>query len=295
MRRQGFTLIELLVVVAIIAILIALLVPAVQKVREAAARTQCQNNLKQISLAAHLYHDAYKRFPPGLNYPNPGFPPWVEPGKYFGLMLALFPYFEQDNLSRNINFTSTYAANTNGANSVGAQVVPILVCPGDASMPKPAVGQYNQYYFGLSSYGGCSGSSITETNGTLMLQNGIFFTNSTINLDEITDGTSNTLLFGERSRLNLITTTTAESVGGWAWANEYALEDNTMNSGDGKMEGILPHDLNDFGSQHSGGAGANFSFADGSVRFISKTVDVVTYVRISVRNDGQVVDLTRLQ
>jgi prepilin-type N-terminal cleavage/methylation domain-containing protein/prepilin-type processing-associated H-X9-DG protein len=293
MRRQGFTLIELLVVIAIIAILIALLIPAVQKVREAAARSQCQNNLKQISLAAHNYHDAYKRFPPGLNYPNPGFPPWVEPGKYYGLNLALFPFFEQDNLRRDMDLTSQYQANTLGPNSVGAQVVAILVCPADTAMPNPAVGQFGAYYFGLSSYGGCSGSSVTSTNGNLMLKNGIFYTNSTTTIEDISDGTSNTLFFGERSRLNLLTSSSAMDVGGWAWANQFALEDNTMNTGVGKMEGILPHDLNYFGSQHGGGSGANFSFADGSVRFLSETIDVVTYVRASVRNDGHVIDLSK--
>jgi prepilin-type N-terminal cleavage/methylation domain-containing protein/prepilin-type processing-associated H-X9-DG protein len=291
--RKGFTLIELLVVIAIIAILIALLVPAVQKVREAAARAQCQNNLKQIALASHNFHGAYKRFPPGLNYPNPGFPPWLEPNKYYGLPIALFPFFEQENIQRNLNLTSTYAANTNGPNSVGAQVVSILICPSDGATPSPAVGQYNNFYFGLSSYPGCSGTSITETNGLLMLQNGIFYTNSSIRIADITDGTSNTFMFGERTRLNLAVTATAEAVGGWAWANQFALEDHTANTGPGRMEGIRPHDLNYFGSQHAGGAGANFAFADGSVRFISSSIDVVTYVRVSARADGNPVDLSR--
>jgi prepilin-type N-terminal cleavage/methylation domain-containing protein/prepilin-type processing-associated H-X9-DG protein len=293
MRRSGFTLIELLVVIAIIAILIALLVPAVQKVREAAARTQCQNNLKQVSLAAHNYHSAHKRFPPGLNYPNPGFPPWLDPGKYFGLPIALMNFYEQENLQRNVNLTSTYAANCLGPNSIGAQVIYILVCPSDAAMPSPAVGQYGAYYFGLSSYPGCSGTSFTSTNGAAMLQNGIFYTNSTVNIDEITDGTSNTFFFGERSRMNLLTSSTAQSVGGWAWANQYALEDHTANTAPGKMEGILPHDLNYFGSQHSGGTGANFSFADGSVRFISNSIDVITYIRLSTRAGGEVIDSTK--
>jgi prepilin-type processing-associated H-X9-DG protein len=126
----------------------------------------------------------------------------------------------------------------------------------------------------------------------MMLQNGIFFTNSSIRIADITDGTTNVFMFGERSRQNLTTSSSAESVGGWAWANSYALEDHTMNSGPGRMEGIKPHDLNYFGSQHAGGSGANFAFADGSVRFIGREIGVVTYVRVSVRNDGNVVDLS---
>ena len=112
MRRKGFTLIELLVVIAIIAILIALLVPAVQKVREAASRTQCTNNMHQIAISAHNYESSYKRFPPGLHYPNAGFPAVLEPNKFYGLFVALFPYMERTDLFNAWDFTSTYANNT---------------------------------------------------------------------------------------------------------------------------------------------------------------------------------------
>jgi prepilin-type N-terminal cleavage/methylation domain-containing protein/prepilin-type processing-associated H-X9-DG protein len=296
MRRKGFTLIELLVVIAIIAILIALLVPAVQKVRESAARTQCNNNLKQVALAAHSFEAAYKRFPPGLNFPNAvNFPTAPDKDKNYGLLLAIFPYLEKDDLFKAIDFKSEYQKNTDGPKSVGATPVATLVCPSDVNMPNPAVGQYGNYYFGLSSYGGCSGTSATDLNGANMLKNGIFFTNSRIRILEIQDGTSNTILFGERTRILLSTSSTAQAVGGWAWANKYALEDHTMNTSGGKMEGYLTHDLNDFGSLHGGGMGANFAFADGSVRFIKKSINLQAYQQISTRSGGEIVDLTKFE
>ena len=163
--------------------------------------------------------------------------------------MALFPFYEQDNLRKNLidNVVDPQYVNCNGINSVGAQVVKILVCPSDSAMPTPAVGQYKTYYFGLSSYGGCSGTSATTITGSQSLQNGVFYMNSSIRITDITDGASNTLLFGERSRRNLTFTSTAESTGGWAWANYYAQEDNTMNASE-PMEGLATHDLNQFGS-----------------------------------------------
>jgi prepilin-type N-terminal cleavage/methylation domain-containing protein/prepilin-type processing-associated H-X9-DG protein len=298
--RQGFTLIELLVVIAIIAILIGLLLPAVQKVREAASRMRCQNNLKQIALAAFNYESGHGRFPPGVNMSDAiiqttyhwSGPP--DPGRWYSLPMALFPYFEQDNLRKNLfdSGTNPQNMNCNGANSVGAQVVKILICPTDSAMPNPAVETYGNLYFGLSSYGGCSGSGQTMTDGRQAARDGIFYMNSDIQIKDITDGTSSTLMYGERSRRNLQTSSTAQAPGGWAWVNIYAQEDHTMNTSV-RMEGINPHTVDAFGSQHSGGTISNFAFADGSVKSLSQNIDLVTYIRLGSRNDGHVLDASK--
>jgi prepilin-type N-terminal cleavage/methylation domain-containing protein/prepilin-type processing-associated H-X9-DG protein len=299
-RRHGFTLIELLVVIAIIAILIGLLLPAVQKVREAADRARCQNNLKQIALAAQNYHSTYKRFPPAVNIVDAvvnGWPLPPEQGKWYSLHIALFPYYEQDNLRRNVvtDKPEPWKYNCNTQGSFGAQTVDMLICPSDNAMPAPAVGQYTTsgttYYFGLTSYGGCSGTLQTGQKAPASHQtDGMYFYNSKVRVSDVKDGTSNTLFFGERSRRNLTSTSTAEATGGWAWVNLYAMEDTTMNAY-GNMEGINTHDINPFGSQHSGGNGANFALVDGSVRFISNTIDLVTVFRpLATRAGGEVID-----
>jgi prepilin-type N-terminal cleavage/methylation domain-containing protein/prepilin-type processing-associated H-X9-DG protein len=299
--RQGFTLIELLVVIAIIAILIGLLLPAVQKVREAANRMRCQNNLKQIALAAFNYESGHGQFPPAVNISdafiqaNPYYwtgPP--EPGRWYSLPMALFPYFEQDNLRKNLFDTATNPMNMNcnGQNSVGAQVVKILICPSDSALPNPPVETYGNLYFGLSSYGGCAGSGPVTTDARQAAKDGIFYMNSDIKIRDITDGTSCTLMFGERSRRNLERSTSAEAPGGWAWVNVYAQEDHTMNTSV-RMEGINSHDVNAFGSQHTGGSVSNFAFADGSVKSLSQNMDLVTYIRLGSRNDGHVLDQSK--
>ncbi len=282
-------------VIAIIAVLIGLLLPAVQKVRDAAMRIQCQNNLKQVALAAMNYEGTNGRFPSGVNMPGEnaeGWPAAPDATNYYGLHVALFPYYEQSNLKNSLvlNVANPQSVNCVGPTSPGAQIIKFLQCPGEGHFPGGGVGTDGNLFFGLVSYGGCAGTSATTTVGAQSLKNGIYFMNSKVRIPMITDGTSNTLMFGERSRLNLPVTSTSEALGGWAWCNEFAQEDNTMNTSEG-IEGILPHDLNQFGSQHAGN-GANFAFADGSIHYIPQSISIVLFQRLSAIADGHPVDLS---
>ncbi|HEV3143193.1 MAG TPA: DUF1559 domain-containing protein [Gemmataceae bacterium] len=321
MKRKAFTLIELLVVIAIIAILIGLLLPAVQKVRAAAARIQCENNLKQLGLAAHNYHDVYLHFPSGVNLPvstqsGAMFPtnifytsgtfgqPPIQ-GQFIGLFEALFPFFEQDNLQKNLNLTQREFVNCNGPTSMGGQVVKILICPSDL-LPATYVTTYTSggttYYFGMNSYGGNGGTYAWFYDFGSLKTDGIFWINSSVRIGQITDGTSNTLLFGERYHYDPHWTkgsTNIGNLGGWAWSNYNATEDYIL-SARVPINYMVPAGQSDpppfafqdprvcaFGSGHTGGA--NFCLCDGSVRFISDSTDLVTLQALATRASGEVV------
>jgi prepilin-type N-terminal cleavage/methylation domain-containing protein/prepilin-type processing-associated H-X9-DG protein len=266
MRRKGFTLIELLVVIAIIAILIGLLLPAVQKVREAAARMKCQNNLKQIALANANFESAYQRFPPGLNVVVgtasqalfPTDPPVVigrcsnpapDPTKYYSIWTALFPFMEQGNLynamaSLSNNFTSplaqyAYCATATANNpmlSPGSQVVPGLLCPSEPWSQHTQV--YRNDTFGITNYG-CVQGTQEDYGGDLTYPfDGVFYINSTTRVSSVTDGLSNTIFFAERTYTNpnqnapnaAKALTAIQGVGGWAWCGWNSMEDYCLSS-----------------------------------------------------------------
>jgi prepilin-type N-terminal cleavage/methylation domain-containing protein/prepilin-type processing-associated H-X9-DG protein len=218
MRRQAFTLIELLVVIAIIAILVALLVPAVQKVRESAARAQCTNNLKQIGLGLHGYHNSRGHFPPGYvdGNTNPDSTPDNDVGPGWGWAAFLLPYLEQDNFYKQINFNVAVGTGVN--KQVSQQLLTIFLCPSDLGQEMCVLYNWNSLAVtkvAYANYVGCNGweecfsgaggnpqpgpgaDGLAGAFGKAGV--GVFYRNSRNRFADVTDGTSNTIFVGERS------------------------------------------------------------------------------------------------
>lgn len=304
--RAAFTLIELLVVIAIIGTLIGLLLPAVQKVREAAARMSCQNNLKQIGLGLHNYHDANQAFPPSYFATVPYTDGASDTTPGWGWAAYLLPYIEQDNLFRQLNLKQPVH------NSPAIQtMVKVYLCPSDltpsAAFPVPDAFGNTLALAAPSSYAACVGGDESETDGPSGL--GIFYRNSRTRMTDITDGTSSTIMVGERSWGN--------ANGIWAGAiNNGVILRGEQNPCPGTGAGSYPASvlvqahshlnntntdtdggLDDFSSRHTGGS--NFVFADGSVRFVrsvpsdnadgSYTPDSWIFQAMGTRANGEVV------
>jgi prepilin-type N-terminal cleavage/methylation domain-containing protein/prepilin-type processing-associated H-X9-DG protein len=301
-RRRGFTLIELLVVIAIIAILIALLLPAVQQAREAARRTSCRNNLKQLGLALHNYHDNFNRFPAAYVDTVWGNAPVRDGGWAWGA--AILPQIDQAPLFTSIDF-NFYPAGTVGTITTQANInacavpLPGFQCPSDVRPKNRAInagtagGHDNM---AITSYCGVSGAFDGQScaqNGTLVetgvRNNGLLAVNSFRKIAEVTDGTSNVMLVGEVSyRPSQTISGTAYgsdrqfilgsqvTTGGTLCGNNAVGTNGAwlhMRSPRKKLNGpLVGGDLHRaFHSYHTGGA--HFLFCDGSVRFISENID----------------------
>jgi prepilin-type N-terminal cleavage/methylation domain-containing protein/prepilin-type processing-associated H-X9-DG protein len=303
-RRPGFTLVELLVVVAIIAILVGLLLPAVQKVRAAAARMKCANNLKQLALGLHNYHDAYSAFPYGtvnlIGLDNAS-----ERNRRNWAMPQVLPFVEQDALYRSVEahlaangWLTYYPGNANP--------IAVFLCPADPNGPKTLTGgpgSTNQQGF-HSNYVACAGSTaFNPPDGSLggADLNGIFFVLSRTRLTDVADGTSNTLLLGELVVSPDLTThdvrgrlyNTADQ-GGMMFSTLYP-PNTTVPDTLEWCQSLLPvapcrpttAGINlSARSYHQGGV--NAALADGSTRFISNGVEFATWQRLGTRAGGEV-------
>ena len=296
-RRPGFTLIELLVVIAIIAILIALLVPAVQKVREAAARTQCQNNLKQWGLAMQNHHDTFKRLPIGSRT-----------GPRQTWVMHLWPYIEQTNLARQNDLKKPFhdppGTTWNTMNGLTGQFVPLYYCPSDLGVDLDASTERYQRRRGNYVVNWGSVRYVAATSPTALAPfahtNGQRNNPRVVKMVHITDGTSNTLMLSEylkahskndndwrgdihnddgvfRFHTILTPNSSAADVVNWAIQNNDSLMPVTTTG----------QQHNAARSRHSGGV--NVTLCDGSVRFVIDSLSVGTWQALGTMNGGEVV------
>ncbi|MFY9254186.1 MAG: DUF1559 domain-containing protein [Fuerstiella sp.] len=306
-RKSGFTLIELLVVIAIIAILIALLLPAVQQAREAARRTQCKNNLKQLGLAMHNYHDVYDALPLGMVH-------------RINWRVSILPYLEQANVYNKLDFNASFQGNAVSANTqvLGGIVMSAMICPSNIIDPltNNAYGTNSQkmQYANYLAIAGAVDTSMANNAPSgkcnsyygWHCDNGPMLINQRVKFRDLTDGLTNCLIIGEQSGRD-------EGMsygdrrngyhGGWHGTGDTK---NTAAFVTGIGSGITPiqyplnSDCTDFwacqvpylnsnilNSEHVGGV--QFALGDGSVRFLSENMDLVTLKRLAMKSDGEVV------
>jgi prepilin-type N-terminal cleavage/methylation domain-containing protein len=287
-RRSGFTLIELLVVIAIIAILVSLLLPAVQQAREAARRSQCRNNLKQLGLALHNYHDQFNTLPPGWVGVNSAQQADIEGLNGWAWGARLMPNLDQAPLYNQINFSLSVADPVHA--TVIRMSLPTFRCPSDvgpsewtilseadgSNLSTLATANYVGV-FGTTELHACEGVPLPYQ----CVSDGAMFHNSRLRFADFTDGLSSTFVFGEhKTDVQLDWHSTWAGFipeGEEAAARFLGVCDHTPNSPSNHLE--------DFASYHIGGA--HFTLGDGAVRFISTNIDLGLYQSLATRAGGE--------
>ena len=313
-RKRGFTLIELLVVIAIIAILIALLLPAVQQAREAARRSTCKNNMKQLGLALHNYHDAYFTFPIGAQNPMSK-PNW---------RVGILPFLDQAPLYNQLNInggfqagcgsTSTYGYTFSGNDVLVGLFLPVFGCPSSAQDHNGTSGcNYNRGmqhdYVGLAGVTPDPGSPGSNCSGTITYgiycDNGMLRPNETTKMRDVTDGTSNTIIVAEQSGRVAGADRRANYHGGWAGINQAGKASSFTSTAFGAGTTTLQFSINYDASSSTLGTGSYYhantalnSFHEGgihvlmtdsAVRFVSENIDFGLLSKLVARADGEVV------
>lgn len=263
-RPMGFTLVELLVVIAIIGVLVGLLLPAVQAAREAARRMSCANNLKQMGLALHIYHDTFRKFPPAGYYQR------SVVGATWSVQARLLPQLEQANLQRLIDWSYSYDVQ----GQVAKTRVPVYLCPSEPRDqprpdPSPSFPEFTHYPL---NYGANMGQWFvfdprTQTGGT-----GLFYPNSKLSLASVTDGTSNTLAFAEVK----------------AWSPY--LRDGGTPSAVGVPTPNLPDQISGLDGDFKSNSG-HTEWVDARVHQSGFTTTLGPNTRVVVRKDGQEYDV----
>ena len=281
--KLGFTLVELLVVIAIIAILVGLLLPAVQAAREAARRIQCSNNLKQFGLALHNYHTSSECFPPGN-----------AESRYWTWRAALLPHMEEQAIYDRIDYKYSphcydalkqYKPNTPAKNAFSAQL-----CPSDQNAGlvwENWTGSFLDGTYSTTTYMGVSGNKENVYGNGSFDPGGVLYNASFVKIEHMRDGSSNTLAIGERGVPDGYYWGWCICGGGW-WGGGYA--DSILSTELGFSPGDSKGSHDDhFWSYHPGGG--LFAMADGSVHYISDSIDYVTFTALSTRSGKEIASL----
>ncbi len=326
--RRGFTLIELLVVIAIIAVLIGLLLPAVQKVREAAARAKCQNNLKQLCLALHNYESATGSLPPSIR--GDGAPPYFD---QWSVLALLNPYLEQTAIYNTMDLTQqTYDStfNITAANQFAVQqTVGLFLCPSDRMVSVASGGAYGVPVLGPTNYVFCNGTGTNS--GSPWNADGVFIAQTRFKVTDITDGTSTTAFASESTlgdgafsvgampaTADLVyafisgtplsdaacaaaTQWNFQQPRGFLWASGEirCASYNHFYPPNPPQWDCVTFDLRAGQTQFTAngwkaarsrhGGGVNFALADGSVRFVTNGIDLTTWRALATRAGGETV------